>query len=237
MVDTPKKGSKWFSKIYSPVGFSKGYNFILWFIFAGALLGFTLARFMYLNFDRYFCPPNPSGGDGAAPGECYYYTSFTRDKVGIILHLAGILPASILVCLQFTPIIRHKWIMIHRICGYLAIFLYAASLVGALMIAHMAFGGGMDIQVWVGFVGIGVLVCLILSIINIKRLQIEQHRAWMLRAWFYVSFSQCIVEERSLTVTGWIYGYPSHHHDHCSHDTLEQGSLRRVVLREARAYS
>jgi hypothetical protein len=69
---------------------------------------------MYLNIDGYFCPANPKGGgDSAALGECYYYSKFTRDKVGIILHLAGILPASILVCFQFTPFIRHKWILIH----------------------------------------------------------------------------------------------------------------------------
>ena len=177
----------WARKVYNPIGFSKAYNFILWFIFAGALFGFSLARFMYLSFNGNFCPANPKGGNSAAPGECYFYTTFTRDKAGIMLHLAGILPATVLVCVQFTPFIRHKWIIIHRISGYLAVLLYIVSLVGALMIAHMAFGGGLDVQVWVGFVGIGVLVCFILAITNVKRLQIEQHRAWMLRGWFYVS--------------------------------------------------
>ncbi|KAF3039390.1 hypothetical protein E8E12_007955 [Didymella heteroderae] len=175
----------WARKVYRPIGFSKAYNFILWFVFAGALFGFSLARFMYLDFNGSLCPTNPKGGDSAAPGECYYYATFTRDKIGIMLHLAGILPASLLVCVQFTPFIRYKWIIIHRISGYLAVLLYIVSLVGALMIAHMAFGGGLDVQVWVGFVGIGVLVCFILAIVNVKRLQIEQHRAWMLRGWFY----------------------------------------------------
>lgn len=31
-------------KVYNPLGFSKAYNFILWFIFAGALFGFSLSR-------------------------------------------------------------------------------------------------------------------------------------------------------------------------------------------------
>ncbi|UPX16405.1 uncharacterized protein EKO05_0006808 [Ascochyta rabiei] len=172
-------------RIYSSLGFSKAYNFVFYFIFAGALLGFALARFMYLNFNGQFCAPNPASGDSAAPGECYYYTRFTRDKIGIMLHLAGILPASLLVVLQFTPFIRHRWILIHRISGYVAVLLYIVSLVGALMIARHAFGGGLDVQVWVGFVGIGVLICFILAIVNVKRLQIEQHRAWMLRGWFY----------------------------------------------------
>ncbi|KAF1844308.1 uncharacterized protein K460DRAFT_162021 [Cucurbitaria berberidis CBS 394.84] len=174
-------------KIYNPLGFSKAYNFVLWFIFAGALTGFVLARFMYLNFSTNFCPKGgPSeSGNSAAPGECYYYLNFTRYKVGIILHLAGVLPACLLAVMQFTPFIRHRWIIVHRITGYFAVLLYTISLVGALMIARHAFGGGMDVQVWIGFVGIGVLVCFIISYINIKRLQIEQHRAWMLRGWFY----------------------------------------------------
>lgn len=107
-----------------------------------------------------------------------------------MLHLAGILPASVLAVVQFTPFVRHKWIIIHRISGYSVVLLYTVSLAGALMIARHAFGGGLDVQVWVGLVGIGVLVCFILAIINVKRLQIEQHRAWMLRGWFYVSHIQ-----------------------------------------------
>jgi hypothetical protein len=186
----PKGFKTWARKLYNPLGFKKGYNFVLWFIFAGALFGFTLARFMYLDFSRNFCPKGGSqGSNGAAPGECYYYLNFDRYKIGILLHLAGILPAAILAVAQFTPIIRHKWIIVHRIMGYAALLLYTISLVGALMIARHAFGGGLDIQVFIGFVGIGVLVCFIISYINIKRLQIEQHRAWMLRGWFYVRSS------------------------------------------------
>lgn len=43
-------------KIYNPLGFKKFYNFVLFFIFGGALLGFTLARFQYLSFDHGLCP-------------------------------------------------------------------------------------------------------------------------------------------------------------------------------------
>ncbi|KAF2827948.1 hypothetical protein CC86DRAFT_347820 [Ophiobolus disseminans] len=183
---TLKEPKTWGQKICNPFGFTKVYNFVLWIIFAGALFGFSLARFMYLDFSRNFCPHSPAaGGNGAAPGECYYYRNFDRYKIGILLHLGGVLPAGVLAVFQFTPFIRHRWIIVHRILGYLALLLYTISLVGALMIARHAFGGGLDIQAWIGFVGIGVLVCFIISYINIKRLQIEQHRAWMLRGWFY----------------------------------------------------
>ena len=44
-----------------------------------------------------------------------------------------------------------------------------------------------------GALGISVIVATFLAYINIKRLQIEQHRAWMLRAWFYAG---CIITVR-----------------------------------------
>lgn len=48
-------------KVYNPIGFSKGYNAVLWFIFDGALLGFILARMMYFNYWGTFCNPNAPG--------------------------------------------------------------------------------------------------------------------------------------------------------------------------------
>ncbi|XPS95370.1 hypothetical protein M3J09_004661 [Ascochyta lentis] len=173
------------ARLYNAIGFKKLYNFILWFIFAGAMFGFVLARAMYLDFNGHYCPAESRNGDSAAPGECYYYRNFLRYKIGILLHLAGILPASLLAVFQFTPFIRQRWIAFHRVCGYLAVMLYILSLAGVLMIARHALGGSLDVQAWCGFVGFAVLFCFVLSIVNIKRLQIEQHRAWMLRGWFY----------------------------------------------------
>ena len=174
-------------RIIHPLGFTKTYNFWLYFIFGGALVGFALARISYLDFSRNFCPSSgpSSSGNGAAPGECYYYLNFSQYKIGILLHLAGVLPASLLAVLQFTPFIRKRWIIVHRIGGYAALLLYIVGLVGALMIARHAFGGGLDVQAWVGLAGLASLGCFIVSYINVKRLQIEQHRAWMLRGWFY----------------------------------------------------
>ncbi|KAF2996714.1 hypothetical protein E8E13_005701 [Curvularia kusanoi] len=173
-------------RFYNYIGFKKGYNFVLWFIFGGAMVGFVLARVMYLDFNGHYCPAEArNNGSGAAPGECYYYRNFSRYKIGILLHLAGILPASAIAVLQFTPYIRYRWILVHRVGGYVAITLYIISLAGVLMIARHALGGSIDVQAWCGFVGFGVLGCFGLSLYNIKKLQIEQHRAWMLRGWFY----------------------------------------------------
>ena len=167
-------------KLYNPIGFTKGYNFTLFFIFAGAMLGFILARFQYLSYNGVFCGGNPQNFD------CYYYDRSSVEKAGIIIHLAAILPAGFLACFQFVPAIRHKAILFHRLNGYVILFLSLVSTAGALMIARHAFGGGLDVQVVVGVLAIVFIGSLGLAYYNVKRLQLEQHRAWMLRGWFYV---------------------------------------------------
>jgi hypothetical protein len=98
------------------------------FIFAGALMGFTLARFQFLNYDGIFCGGK---GDGAAPGACYY---FERDyyKIGMMLHLFCVIPASFLACFQFIPVIRHKLILFHRINGYVILLLTVVGIAGKI---------------------------------------------------------------------------------------------------------
>ncbi|KAL6156901.1 hypothetical protein ACJQWK_06740 [Exserohilum turcicum] len=131
-----------------------------------------------------------------APGECYYYLNFSRYKIGMLIHLVGVLPASLIAVTQFMPVIRRRWMIVHRVGGYVSLILYLFSIFGAFMIARRSFGGGLDVQSFVGVAGFGSLSCFAISYINIKRLQIEQHRAWMLRGWFYAG---SIVTSRFIT--------------------------------------
>ncbi|KAF3807536.1 hypothetical protein GCG54_00011933 [Colletotrichum gloeosporioides] len=172
-------------KIYNPLGFKKGYNFTLFFITAGAMVGFILARLMFFDFKGIFC--NPDHRSGALPGECYYYQSGTG-RIGIVMHLAGVLPGGFLACLQFVPVIRHKAILFHRLNGYLVLLLSIVGIIGVFMIARRTFGGGVSMQTAVGGGSVMFLGALGLAIYNVKKLQIEQHRAWMLRAWVYAGF-------------------------------------------------
>ncbi|KAL2760184.1 hypothetical protein ACRALDRAFT_1067205 [Sodiomyces alcalophilus JCM 7366] len=172
-------------RIYNPIGFSRGYNFVLFFVLAGAMTGFSLARLPYLDYHGVFCGPKEP--QGAMPGECYWVGHGYR-MVGLWMHIATVLPAGLLVCLQFVPVIRHKAVLFHRINGYLVILLSILSTVGALMVTRHSFGGGtIDAQTASGLLSIMFLMSLLLGYINIKRLQLEEHRKWMLRAWVYVS--------------------------------------------------
>jgi hypothetical protein len=124
---------------------------------------------------------------GASPGECYYYLQDPY-KVGMMLHLYTILPAACLVVLQFTPVIRHKAMLFHRLNGYAVIILSLIANAGALITLPHAFGGDLTTRVWGGVTVISTTGSLIFAYINIKVLQIDQHRAWMMRAWAYVSY-------------------------------------------------
>ncbi|UNI21278.1 hypothetical protein JDV02_007280 [Purpureocillium takamizusanense] len=174
-------------KVYHPVGFTKGYNFSMWVIFSGTMLGFCLARFMYLNYDGIYCPRRADVQDAAVAGECWTYDSKTYLLVGIKMHLYCILPASFLACFQFVPAIRHRFILAHRLNGYLVLLLSVPGAVGCVMVSRHAFGGGVEIQVITGLMSIMFVGALGLALYNVKMLQLEQHRAWMLRAWFYAA--------------------------------------------------
>lgn len=146
------------------------------------MLGFTLARFSYLDVGG---NAPSSYRSGSAPGEWYYFSGGIY-RIGLTIHLATILPAGFLMIWQFIPIVRYKALIFHRINGYIVILLVLISNVGALMIARRAFGGTLETQAAVGVLAILTTISMCLAYYNIKRLQIDQHRAWMLRAMFYL---------------------------------------------------
>ena len=172
-ANPPNTVTKCFRKAHTALGFSKGYNAVLWLSLAGAMFAFCLARTPYLAVDTFF-------RKNAAPGEWFYFRQpFYR--AGIILHLATVIPAGLLAAVQFTPVVRHKVLILHRINGYVIILLVTLANISGLMIARRSFGGMVETQMFVGLLAIATTVSMALAYANIKRLQIAQHRAWMLR--------------------------------------------------------
>lgn len=53
------------------------------------------------------------------------------------------------------------------------------------MIVRHSFGGEIETQALIGILTIVITFSAGMAYYNIKRLQIDQHRAWMLRTWFY----------------------------------------------------
>ena len=142
------------------------------------MLGFVLARVMYLH------PPTML--EGVAPGEAFWVRSGIY-KVAMLGHLAAVLPAGFLAVFQFVPIIRYKAIIIHRLAGYISLLLLFVSTAFAFVLMRRTMGGDISIQAGVVFLGALTLVSVTIAWFNIKKLQIDQHRKWMLRTWFYAS--------------------------------------------------
>lgn len=65
--------------------------------------------------------------------------------------------------------------------------LIIASIPGALMIMRRSVGGGLDIQAAVIGLAAAEVFALTMAYINIRSLQIDQHRKWMLRAMIWMS--------------------------------------------------
>ncbi|KAH8881036.1 hypothetical protein GQ53DRAFT_888985 [Thozetella sp. PMI_491] len=165
-------------------GFSTWYNFILWLIFAGILLAFSIVRLDFLRQGGSFCISDSGGATKMSPGECFYFSQ-TFYRNAMVLHLAGILPAAILVPLQFLPVVRCKALLIHKVAGYVSVVFSVVGTIGGFMVIPPAFGGGVDVHTSTGVLGVVFLGALIMAMAN------------MLRAWVV---SSSIVTARVLLV-------------------------------------
>ena len=119
------------------------------------------------------------------PGDWYWFRNGTM-HIGFMLHLASMVPAGLLMIVQFVPRIRRKFVLFHRLNGYVVITLSLVGNVTAMIIARHAFGGDMGGQTCTGFLAIASTIAIALAWWNIRCLQIDLHRAWMLRAMFWM---------------------------------------------------
>lgn len=75
----------------------------------------------------------------------------------------------------------------------------------------VSIGGQAIMRLWIGVIGAMITIGFIMAIYNIKRLQIDQHRAWMLRVW---TWAASIATLRLLLMAGMhcanAYGYVYH---------------------------
>ncbi|KAI1302780.1 hypothetical protein F5Y03DRAFT_385352 [Xylaria venustula] len=165
--------------------------------FVGVLFIFALLRLQFLDFSNTFCSDIPkSKMNHAAPGECFYFKQQPY-KFAIVVHLVCILPAALLACLQFIPTIRRNAIRFHRFIGRIAIILSVIGTAVVFILLPRSFGGGIGIFTIGSFLALAFLWALLMAYSSVKRHQIEEHRAWMIRAWFW---GGCIITQRVIQI-------------------------------------
>lgn len=134
-----------------------------------------------------------------------------------MLHIVTAILAAFFAPFQFVPAIRYKFIIFHRINGWWCVLLLVAAVASAFMLINISIGGAPVMRVWIGTIGTMILIGLLLAVVNIKRLQIEAHRMWMLRVW---SYAGAIITIRLLLLAGQhvsrVYNYEYHIAFHCA---------------------
>ncbi|PHH52613.1 hypothetical protein CFIMG_008411RA00001 [Ceratocystis fimbriata CBS 114723] len=177
------------------LGFKQRYNRNMFHLFGGITALFAAANLQFIDQDH-MCPSNPSQQYGVA-GTCFYEERHPRVRKAMAIHLACILPAALLACLQFIPAIRQRHLFAHRIFGRINLALSFVSTISNFAMSGEALGGTMASLTITWTMGILFLWCLAMGYYHAKNHRIEQHRIWMFRAWVYVG---SIITTRPLTV-------------------------------------
>ncbi|KAF7868590.1 hypothetical protein EAF04_005121 [Stromatinia cepivora] len=118
-------------------------------------------------------------------------------KLGMDVHLWSVLPAGTLLPLQFLPIVRRKYINLHRYTGRTLFPMLLLGNTCAFGIAHVSFGGTIETRIWIYTLGIMVFFALFKSWIAIRRKRIGEHRVWAIRTW---GWAGCILTMRLLMI-------------------------------------
>ncbi|KAG9103838.1 hypothetical protein FRC06_007650 [Ceratobasidium sp. 370] len=148
----------------------------LWTTFAIAVLAIFVARIPWLF---------PNGIElGQLPGEHWHYR-LPFNKVLLWTHLASVLPSGLLAAIQFIPRVRARGIGFHRNAGKVLNVMSFVSTMTAWGMGRIAFGGDLATQSSVYLLGAMVLWSVVKAWSAIRRLQIDEHRIWVIRAWSY----------------------------------------------------
>ncbi|KAF8746893.1 hypothetical protein RHS02_00620, partial [Rhizoctonia solani] len=180
------------------LGFEKKMTPVLFVIFGGAILGFSLSRTPMLNFNRLL--------QMTTPGEGFWYEQ-APFKANIIIHIftslrqcsfqvitcmmliaydyLRYLAASFFSVFLFLPITWKRWPKFHSIFGYILSLLLAISLVCGSVLGRRAQGGDLNMQSAVYMLGSASAYAVVMGCLEARRGAIDMHREYMLRAWFY----------------------------------------------------
>lgn len=104
----------------------------------------------------------------------------------LVLHIAGALLHALLGAFQFSPSIRRRWPVLHRVAGRLALVGASLVVVSAFWLTTVyatASTGGLVLAGFRIVVASGMALCIGLGLAAAIRRNIPRHRQWMIRSY------------------------------------------------------
>uniref|UniRef100_A0A0W0EXX4 DUF2306 domain-containing protein n=1 Tax=Moniliophthora roreri TaxID=221103 RepID=A0A0W0EXX4_MONRR len=145
------------------------------FVFGGALIGYCLARSLLMD---------PVKMRALTPPGEFFWFNMRLYRINYILHIYLTILGGIFVGVQFLPMIRRKYILLHRLNGYFVIITLVIGNIGGAIVARRSFGGEINAQSAYYILGIMTIVPLLIGFFFARR-NTKLHRKWMLRAVVY----------------------------------------------------
>ncbi|EUC54554.1 membrane transporter, putative [Rhizoctonia solani AG-3 Rhs1AP] len=146
------------------------------------LLYGTVLVIMFITNIRFLFP---GGLKAKLIPEEYFTFKVSPNGALLLIHLACVLPASMLSIIQFIPRLRTKYTSWHRYAGRIINVLTMISSICGIAIGRVSFGGDLGTQTATFALGTMVLYSIIAGWKAIRDRKIEEHRIWMVRAWSY----------------------------------------------------
>lgn len=146
-----------------------------------ALYGTALTIMFITNIRFLF----PGGLKAKLIPEEYYSYKVTPNGALLLIHLACVLPASMLSIIQFVPRLRARFMSWHRYAGRVINVLTIISSLCGIAIGRVSFGGDLSTQTATFALGTMTLYSIVAGWRAIRQRKIEEHRIWMVRVWAY----------------------------------------------------
>ncbi|KAG9236432.1 hypothetical protein BJ875DRAFT_227373 [Amylocarpus encephaloides] len=118
-------------------------------------------------------------------------------RVAQQVHLWCVIPAGILLPLQFMPIMRRKYMTLHKYSGRALFICLMIGNITAFKLAPGAFGGSIETQSFSALMGFANSFAMYKAWSGIRDLRIDVHRVWVIRTW---TFACSILSLRVLMV-------------------------------------
>ena len=123
-----------------------------------------------------------TGGAEITPANARFFAS----PLPVIVHIVGASLYAILGAFQFTNSIRRRWPGWHRWAGRLLVvcgLLVGASGIWMTLFYQLPVGDGAFLNAQRLLFGSAMIVSIVLAYFTIRRGNVKQHRAWMMRAY------------------------------------------------------